>query len=89
MIKRNHAPKCGISLLLSASACVLSFKLHSYAHDVMLERRDKFIMFSHLECLLLRGIFTVGLLGNLEALLPKLSVINLDIASFLDFHLPQ
>ena len=73
MILSNHAPRCGISLLLSASACVLLVELHSYAHDAMLERHNnKFIMFFHLERLFLRGVFTVGLLGNLEALLWRL-----------------
>lgn len=70
---RNHAPKCGISLLLSASACVLSVELHSYAHDAMLERpNNKFIIFFRLECLFLRRVFTVGLLRNFEALLWRL-----------------
>jgi len=73
MIKSGHAPRCGISLLLSASACVLLVGLHSYAHDAMLERHNnKFIMFFRLECLFLRGVFTVGLLGNFEALLWRL-----------------
>ena len=53
----------------SASAYVLLLELHSYAHDAMLERRNNFIMFLHLECLLLGRVFTIGLLGNLEALL--------------------
>jgi len=73
--KKTHAPRCGISLLLSASACVLLLELQSYAHDAMLERRNKFIMFSHLECLLLRRVFTISLLGDLEALLHKMSAI--------------
>jgi len=68
-MKRNHAPRYGISPLLSASACVLLFELHSYAHHAMLERRNKFMMSFRLERLLLRRVFTIGLLGNLEALL--------------------
>jgi hypothetical protein len=71
MIKSDHAPRCGISLLLSASACVLLFELHSYAHDAMLERRNNSTMFLHLECLFLGRVFTIGLLGNLEALLQE------------------
>lgn len=89
MTKRNHLPRCGISLLLSASACVLCLELHSYAHDAMLERRNNFIMFLHLECLLLGRVFAVGLLGNLEALLQKLSAINLVESSLPDFRSPQ
>ena len=89
MIKRNHVSRCGISLLLSASACVLLFELHSYAHDAMLERRNNFIMFLHLECLFLGRVFTIGLLGNLEALLQKLLAIVLTNSSFCDFILPQ
>lgn len=93
MIKRNHAPRCGISILRSASACVLLLELHSYAHDAMLERRDNFIMFLHLECLLLSRVFTIGLLGNLEALLQELlaikSMLVVFFFFFFGFHLPQ
>ena len=86
MIKRNHAPRCGISILRSASACVLLLELHSYAHDAMLERRDNFIIFPHLECLLLGRVFTIGLLGNFKALLQELLAIKpmLVVIFFLD-----
>jgi hypothetical protein len=73
----------------SASAYVLLLELHSYAHDAMLERRNNFIMFLHLECLFLGRVFTIGLLGNLEALLQKLLAIVLTNSSFCDFILPQ
>ena len=89
MTKRNHLPRCGISLLLSASACVLCLELHSYAHDAMLERRNNFIMFLHLECLFLGRVFTIGLLGNLEALLQKLSAMIITMSSSFDCILPR
>ena len=89
MINRNRAPKCGISLSLSASAYVLFLELHSYAHDAMLERRNNFIMFLHLKCLLLGRVFAVGLLGNLEALLQKLLAMIITMSSSFDCILPR
>ena len=86
---RNHAPKCGISLLLSASACVVLVELHSYAHDAMLERRNNFITFLRLERLFLGRVFTIGLLGNLEALLQKLLAMIITMSSSFDCILPR